>query len=106
MIIGILGHHGDSRFPFFPPVPVPGINRIAPVSTGTKSMVPDISPVPGPFRIYKIPTTKKYRPTANGRYTDHAGSPGRYISSPDIAILIADIFQAQMLSGKFLYFPA
>ena len=40
MILGIFGHLGDSQFPFFPPVP--GINRIAPVSTRTKSLVPDI----------------------------------------------------------------
>ena len=52
MILGILGHHGASRFPFSPPVPVPGINGIAPAFTGTKSLVPDIPTVPGLFRLY------------------------------------------------------
>ena len=51
MILGILGHHGASRFPFFSPVPVPGKNGTAPVFTGTKSLVPHIPPVPGPFRL-------------------------------------------------------
>jgi len=55
IILIILGHHGDSWFPFFPPVPVPGINGTAPVSTGTKSLVSDIPPVPGPHQALLLP---------------------------------------------------